>query len=229
MNRLEYQKAELTKVLPKELEASEINVRLGATWIPNKDIEKFIFETLKTPGYAKWDIKVKFSNLTSEWNVEGKSRDRGNDLAEMTYGTSRVNAYKLIEDALNLKETKVFDQIVNPDGSKTSVLNKKETLLAGQKQELLKEEFKNWIFNDQERRNRLVKIYNERFNSIRNREYDGSNLSFEGMNTEIDLRPHQRNAIARSLYGGKLYGSVSMLPKTGRSIVRIVKGLKKKP
>ncbi|HFS5206003.1 TPA: helicase-related protein [Streptococcus agalactiae] len=202
MNRLEYQKAELTKVLPKELEASEINVRLGATWIPIKDIEKFIFETLKTPGWARWDIKVKFSNLTSEWNIEGKSKDRGNDLAEMTYGTSRVNAYKLIEDALNLKETKVFDQIVNPDGSKTSVLNKKETLLAGQKQELIKEEFKNWIFNDQERRNRLVKLYNERFNSIRNREYDGSNLSFEGMTTEIDLRPHQRNAIARSLYGG---------------------------
>ncbi|MGX7097336.1 helicase-related protein [Gemella bergeri] len=202
INRLEYQKAELTKVLPKELEASEINVRLGATWIPIKDIEKFIFETLKTPGYAKWDIKVKFSNLTSEWNVEGKSRDRGNDLAEMTYGTSRVSAYKLIEDALNLKETKVFDQIVNPDGSKTSILNKKETLLAGQKQELLKEEFKNWIFSDQERRNRLVKLYNERFNSIRNREYDGSNLSFEGMNTKIELRPHQRNAIARSLYGG---------------------------
>lgn len=202
MNRLEYQKAELTKVLPKELEASEINVRLGATWIPIKDIEKFIFETLKTPGWARWDIKVKFSNLTSEWNIEGKSKDRGNDLAEMTYGTSRVNAYKLIEDALNLKETKVFDQIVNPDGSKTSVLNKKETLLAGQKQELLKEEFKNWIFNDQERRNRLVKLYNERFNSIRNREYDGSNLSFEGMNTKIELRPHQKNAIARSLYGG---------------------------
>ena len=202
MNRLEYQKAELTKVLPKELEASEINVRLGATWIPIKDIEKFIFETLKTPGWARWDIKVKFSNLTSEWNVEGKSKDRGNDLAEMTYGTSRVSAYKLIEDALNLKESKVFDQIVNPDGSKTSVLNKKETLLAGQKQELLKEEFKNWIFNDQERRNRLVKLYNERFNSIRNREYDGSNLSFEGMNTKIELRPHQKNAIARSLHGG---------------------------
>ena len=202
MNRLEYQKAELTKVLPKELEASEISVRLGATWIPIKDIEKFIFETLKTPGWARWDIKVKFSNLTSEWNIEGKSKDRGNDLAEMTYGTSRVSAYKLIEDALNLKETKVFDQIENPDGSKSSVLNKKETLLAGQKQELLKEEFKNWIFSDQERRNRLVKLYNERFNSIRNREYDGSNLSFEGMNTEIKLRPHQRNAIARSLYGG---------------------------
>lgn len=202
MNRLEYQKSELTKVLPKELEASEISVRLGATWIPMKDIEKFIFETLKTPGWARWDIKVKFSSLTSEWNIEGKSRDKGNDLAEMTYGTSRVNGYKLIEDALNLKETKVFDQIENPDGSKSSVLNKKETLLAGQKQELLKEEFKNWIFSDQERRSRLVKLYNERFNSIRNREYDGSNLSFEGMNTEIELRPHQRNAIARSLYGG---------------------------
>ncbi|GAA0068314.1 hypothetical protein UT300002_30990 [Clostridium perfringens] len=200
MNRFEYQKAELAKVLPKELEASEINVHLGATWIPMKDIERFIFETLKTPGHDKWNIKVKFSNLTSEWNVEGKSIDRGNDFAEMTYGTSRVNAYKLIEDALNLKETKVFDQIENPDGSKTSVLNKKETLLAGQKQELLKEEFKNWIFNDQERRSRLLKLYNERFSSIRNLEYDGSNLSFEGMNTKIKLRPHKRNSIARSLY-----------------------------
>lgn len=188
--------------MPKELEASEINVRLGATWIPPKDIERFIFETLKTPGYARWDIKVKFSHLTSEWNVEGKSKDRGNDLAEMTYGTSRVSAYKLIEDALNLKETKVFDQLVNPDGSKTSVLNKKETMLAGQKQELIKEEFKNWIFNDVDRRTRLVKAYNERFNSIRNREYDGSNLSFDGMSTDITLRNHQKNAIARILYGG---------------------------
>ncbi len=155
----------MKKVKPKELEASEINVRIGATWIPSKDIERFIYETLKTPGYARWDIKVKFSHLTSEWNVEGKSKDRGNDLAEMTYGTSRVSAYKLIEDALNLKETKVFDQIINDDGTKTSVLNKKETVLANQKQELIKEEFKNWIFSDQERRNRLVAIYNE--NSIR--------------------------------------------------------------
>lgn len=202
LSRLEYQKAELQRVMPKELEASEINVRLGATWIPPKDIERFIFETLKTPGYARWDIKVKFSHLTSEWNVEGKSKDRGNDLAEMTYGTNRVSAYKLIEDALNLKETKVFDQIINLDGSKTSVLNKKETMLAGQKQELIKEEFKNWIFNDQDRRNRLVKAYNEKFNSIRNREYDGSNLSFDGMSTDISLRPHQKNAIARILYGG---------------------------
>ena len=202
LSRLEYQKAELQRVMPKELEASEINVRLGATLIPPKDIERFIFETLKTPGYARWDIKVKFSHLTSEWNVEGKSKDSGNDLAEMTYGTSRVSAYKLIEDALNLKEIKVFDQILNPDGSKTSVLNKKETMLAGQKQELIKEEFKNWIFNDQDRRNRLVKAYNEKFNSIRNREYDGSNLSFDGMSTDISLRPHQKNAIARILYGG---------------------------
>lgn len=202
LNRLEYQKAELQKVMPKELEASEINIRLGATWIPTKDIERFIFETLKTPGYARWNIHVKFSSLTSEWNIEGKSQDRGNDLAEMTYGTSRVSAYKLIEDALNLKETKVFDQIENADGSKTSVLNKKETMLAGQKQELLKEEFQNWIFSDQERRNRLVKTYNERFNSIRNREYDGSNLSFEGMGEGIALYEHQKNAIARILYGG---------------------------
>lgn len=199
---LQGQKEELIKVMPKELTASEINVRLGATWIPPKDIEKFIFETLKTPGYSRWDIKVKFSHLTSEWNIEGKSKDKYNDLAEMTYGTSRVNAYKLIEDALNLKETKVFDQIINPDGSKSSVLNKKETLLAGQKQELLKEAFKIWIFEDAERRHRLEKTYNERFNAIRNREYDGSNLSFEGMNSEIQLRDHQRNAIARSLYGG---------------------------
>jgi len=202
LEQLNYQKTELEKVMPKELEASEINVRLGATWLPTKDIEQFIFETLKTPSYLRWDIKAKFSPMTSEWKVEGKSKDRGNDLAELTYGTSRVSAYKLIEDALNLKETKIFDQVLNPDGSKTAVLNKKETMLAGQKQELLKEEFKNWIFKDIDRRNRLVNIYNERFNSIRNREYDGSNLTFDGMSTDISLRPHQKNAIARVLYGG---------------------------
>ena len=202
LNSLEYQKSELQRIMPKELEASEINVRLGATWIPTKDIEMFMFETLKTPSYARWDISVKFSHLTSEWNVEGKSKDKGNDLAEMAFGTGRVSAYKLIEDALNLKETKVFDQVISPDGSKTSVLNKKETMLAAQKQELLKEEFKNWIFNDVQRRNRLVKRYNEKFNSIRNREYDGSNLTFDGMSADISLRDHQKNAIARSLYGG---------------------------
>ena len=199
---LQHQHQKLEAVMPERLTASDINVRLGATWIPSKDVEHFMFEILKTPGYNRWDIKVKFSPMTSEWNVEGKSVDRGNDLAELTFGTSRVNAYKLIEDALNLKETKVFDQVINPDGSISSVLNKKETLLAGQKQELLKEEFKNWIFQEPDRRNRLENMYNERFNSIRNREYDGSNLSFEGMNTKIDLREHQRNAIARSLYGG---------------------------
>jgi len=202
LKNLEYQRSELQNVMPKDLEASEINVRLGATWIPAKDIERFIFDTLKTPTWARWDIKVKFSHLTSEWNIEGKSKDKGNDLAEMTYGTGRVSAYKLIEDALNLKETKVFDQVVNDDGTKTSVLNKKETMLAGQKQELIKEEFKNWIFNDIERRNRLVKIYNEKFNSIRNREYDGSNLTFDSMSIDISLRQHQKNAIARTLYGG---------------------------
>lgn len=199
---LQYQHKKLEEVMPERLTASDINVRLGATWIPTKDVANFMFETLKTPGYNRWNIKVKFSPMTSEWNVEGKSVDRGNDLAELTFGTSRVNAYKLIEDALNLKETKVFDQVINPDGSKSSVLNKKETLLAGQKQELLKEEFKNWIFQEPDRRNRLENMYNMRFNSIRNREYDGSNLSFEGMNSKIDLREHQRNAIARSLYGG---------------------------
>lgn len=202
ISRLQYQKEELSKVLPKELEASEINVRLGATWIPDRDIELFIFETLKTPGWARYLIKVSYSPFSSEWHVEGKNLDKYNDLAVMTYGTSRVSAYKLIEDALNLKETKIFDYITDDDGTKTAVLNKKETLLAGQKQELLKEAFKNWIFDERERRNRLVKSYNERFNAIRNREYDGSNLSFEGMNTEIKLRTHQRNAIARSLYGG---------------------------
>lgn len=199
---LQYQHKKLEEVMPERLTASDINVRLGATWIPTKDIEHFMFETLKTAGYNRWNIKVKFSPMTSEWNVEGKSVDRGNDLAELTFGTSRVNAYKLIEDALNLKETKVFDTVINPDGSKGSVLNKKETLLAGQKQELIKEEFKNWIFKEPDRRNRLENMYNERFNSIRNREYDGSNLAFEGMNSKIDLREHQRNAIARSLYGG---------------------------
>ena len=200
--KLEYQKEELTKVLPKELEASDINIRLGATWIPVKDIEQFVYSTLNTPSYLRFEIKVSFSERTSEWRIDGKSKDSFNDLANMTYGTSRVNAYKLIENALNLKDTKVFDQIENPDGSKTSVLNKKETMLASQKQEMIKEKFRDWIFEDAERRHRLTKLYNVKFNSIRNREYDGSNLSFEGMNTKIDLRDHQRNAIARSLYGG---------------------------
>lgn len=202
LGKLKYQREKLQEVMPEELTASDINVRLGATWIPQKDIEDFTFNLLKTPGYDRWNINVRFSPHSSEWNIEGKSVDSTNDLANMTYGTSRVNAYKLIENALNLKDTKVFDQIINDDGSKTSVLNKKETMLASQKQELIKEEFKNWIFEDPDRRYRLEKIYNEKFNSIRNREFDGSNLTFDGMNTEIRLREHQKNAIARTLYGG---------------------------
>ncbi|MGO3019228.1 MAG: helicase-related protein, partial [Anaerococcus sp.] len=202
LGKLKYQREKLQEVMPEELTASDINVRLGATWIPQKDIEDFTFNLLKTPGYDRWNINVRFSPHTSEWNIEGKSVDSANDLANMTYGTSRVNAYKLIENALNLKDTKVFDQVINDDGSKTSVLNKKETMLASQKQELIKEEFKNWIFEDPDRRYRLEKIYNEKFNSIRNREFDGSNLTFDGMNTEIRLREHQKNAIARTLYGG---------------------------
>ncbi len=196
------QKASLEEVMPKELTASEITVRLGATWIPEKDVENFIFETLKTPGFARWDIHVRYSPFTAEWRIEGNSKDGGNDLANMTYGTSRVNAYKIIEDALNLKDTKVWDRVINPDGSRSSILNKKETMLASQKQELLKEEFKNWIFKDPDRRYRLEKLYNEKFNSVRNREYDGSNIRFEGMNSGIILKDHQKNAVARTLYGG---------------------------
>lgn len=199
---LKVQRESLKEVMPKELTASEITVRLGATWVPAKDVEEFIFATLKTPRFARWDINVRYSPFTAEWRIEGKSKDGGNDLANMTYGTSRVNAYKIIEDALNLKETKVWDRVTNPDGSTSSILNKKETMLASQKQELLKEEFKNWIFNEPDRRHRLEKIYNEKFNSVRNREYDGSNLHFEGMNTGIILKDHQKNAVARTLYGG---------------------------
>jgi len=199
---LKIQKVSLEEIMPKELTASEITVRLGATWIPEKDVENFIFETLKTPGFARWDIHVRYSPFTAEWRIEGKSKDGGNDLANMTYGTSRVNAYKIIEDALNLKETKVWDRVINPDGSRSSILNKKETMLASQKQELLKEEFKNWIFKDPDRRYRLEKLYNEKFNSVRNREYDGSNIRFEGMNSGIILKDHQKNAVARTLYGG---------------------------
>ncbi len=201
LSHLEYQRTELQKVMPRELDASEISVRLGAIWIPGKDVENFIFKTLKTPEWAKRDIKVNFSEFTSKWQIEGKSVDKNNELAHMTYGTSRINAYELIESALNLKEAEVFDIVY--DGEKEQkILNKKETILARQKQELLKEEFKNHIFEDNERRNRLVKLYNERFNSIRNREYNGFNLALNGISPEIKLKEHQKNAIARVLYGG---------------------------
>jgi N12 class adenine-specific DNA methylase len=191
----------LGKVLPKDLEATDIDVRLGATWIPEKDVEHFIFEILDTPGYAKWDIKVHYSSFTANWNVEGKSIDRDNIKANMTYGTERASAYKIIEDALNLKDTRVYDRVTDADGKVKSELNKKETMLAGQKQDALKETFKEWIWKEPSRRNRLVKQYNEKFNSIRPRTFDGSHISFEGMNPSITLREHQKNAIAHTLYG----------------------------
>ena len=199
---LNYQKQKLLEVMPKELEASEITVRMGATWIPEKDYKSFMFHLLKTSATNRWNIDIKYTNFTGEYKVEGKSIDKGNDLANFTYGTNRASAYKLIEDTLNLRDTNVYDQIVDENGKKSSVLNKEETMLARSKQEIIKEEFKNWIFEDVDRRSRLVKEYNKRFNSIRLREYDGSNLTFDGMNPEIELRPHQRDAIARGLFGG---------------------------
>ena len=191
----------LEKVMPKEISASEIGIRLGATWIPTKYINEFVYTLLDTPLYAQYNIKVKFSEYTSEWNISGKSYDRGNIKAYNTYGTERVNAYKIIEDTLNLRNVKIYDNI-EKDGVKSRVLNKKETAIAQMKQDLIKNEFEQWIWKNPERRADLVKIYNEKFNSIRPREYDGSNLKFEGMNNEIKLRKHQVNAVAHILYGG---------------------------
>ena len=201
-NVVKYQKEKLDQAMPERLTASDISVRLGATWIPEDDIREFIFEKLKTPSWARWHIKVQYSPFTSEWNIEGKSVDKNNDLANMTYGTSRINAYKLIENSLNLRDTRVFDNVPDSDGKNRQVLNKKETMLASQKQELIKEEFKSWIFEDKDRRYRLENIYNERFNSTVNREYNGEHLLFEGININVDLMKHQKNAIARTLYGG---------------------------
>ena len=192
----------LKQVIPQDLNASEISVKLGATWIPQKYVQRFIFELLDTPNYARWNIKVHYSDFTAEWNIEGKNYDRTNVKAFNTYGTSRINAYKIIEDTLNLKDVKVFDTIINDDGTKTRVLNKKETAIAQMKQDQIKSAFEEWIWKDPERREELVTLYNEKFNSIRPREYDGSNLAFNGMNPEIKLRPHQVNAIAHILYGG---------------------------
>ena len=199
---LEYQKEKLKEVLPKELEASEINVRIGATWIPKEDVKRFVIETLKPPTYLRNSINIEFSEYTSEWKIIGKSADRDNPYSIMTYGTERANAYRLIEDALNLKDTRIFDYETDENGNKISVLNKKETMLASQKQDLLKEEFKNWVFKEPNRREKLVKIYNEKFNSVRLREFDGSHLTLDEINPEIKLRPHQLNAVARTLYGG---------------------------
>ena len=192
----------LQKVQPKDLTASEISVRLGATWLPPDDVQEFIFHLLETPRYAQWNIKVHFSPFTSEWNIEGKSYDKGNVRAYNTYGTSRINAYKIIEETLNLKDVRIFDYIEDDEGKKKAVLNKKETAIAQSKQEMIKQEFQDWIWFDPERRERLCKSYNEKFNSVRPREYDGSHIIFNGMNPEIELREHQKNAVAHILYGG---------------------------
>lgn len=192
----------LQKVQPKDLTASEISVRLGATWLPPDDVQEFIFHLLETPRYAQWNIKVHFSPFTSDWNIEGKSYDKGNVRAYNTYGTSRINAYKIIEETLNLKDVRIFDYIEDDEGRKKAVLNKKETAIAQSKQEMIKQEFQDWIWSDPERRERLCKSYNEKFNSVRPREYDGSHIIFNGMNPEIELREHQKNAVAHILYGG---------------------------
>ena len=192
----------LEKVQPKDLTASEISVRLGATWIPPEIFQQFMFEFLDTPRYAQWNIKVHYSQFTGEWNIEGKSYDRSNVKAYSTYGTSRINAYKIIEETLNLKDVRIFDYIEDDEGKKKAVLNKKETAIAQAKQELIKQGFQDWIWDDPARREKLTKMYNEKFNSIRAREYDGSHIVFNGMNPEIELREHQKNAVAHILYGG---------------------------
>lgn len=192
----------LEKVQPKDLTASEIFVQLGTTWLPEEIAQQFMYEFLDTPVYARWNIKVHYSKLTGEWNVEGKSYDRGNLKAYNTYGTKRVNAYKIIEETLNMKDVRVFDYIEDADGKKKAVLNKKETAIAQSKQELIKQGFQDWVWRDPERREKLVRLYNEKFNSIRPREYDGSHIVFNGMNPEIELREHQKNAVAHILYGG---------------------------
>ena len=192
----------LERVQPKDLTASEIAVRLGATWLPTEIVEQFMFEFLGTPRYAQWNIKVHFSAYTGEWNIEGKSYDRSNVKAYSTYGTGRINAYKIIEETLNLKDVRIFDYVEDADGKKKAILNKKETAIAQAKQELIKQGFQDWVWSDPERRERLCILYNEKFNSLRPREYDGSHIVFSGMNPEIELREHQRNAVAHILYGG---------------------------
>lgn len=192
----------LEGVQPKELDASEIEVRIGATWIEPKYIEDFMRETFETPDYL-FDrnlVGVQYSDVTGQWNVKGKNADRGNSLVNMTYGTSRANAYRILEDSLNLRDTRIFDTI-EEDGKEKRVLNKKETMLASQKQEAIREAFKDWVFRDPERRQVLCAKYNELFNSTRPREYDGSHLKFPGMTPDITLRPHQLNAVAHQLYG----------------------------
>lgn len=191
----------LEKVQPTDLNASEISVRLGATWLPIDVVEKFIYEFLGTSDYMQYNIKVNFSQYTAEWNIRGKNYDKNNVKANTTYGTKRANAYRIIEDTLNLKAVRIYDYI-EEDGKKKAVLNKNETSIAQGKQELIKQGFQDWVWADPERRERLTQIYNEKFNSIRTREYDGSHITLVGANPEIQLREHQQNAVAHILYGG---------------------------
>ena len=192
----------LEKVQPNDLTASEIDVRLGATWIPPEDIQRFVIELLKPAYYASSKIKVHYSRLTAQWSVSGKTSDYGNVTANVTYGTKRINAYKIIEETLNLKDVRIFDTVYDESSGEKRVLNRNETVLAQQKQQLIKDAFRDWIWKDPDRRDRLTTLYNTKFNSIRPREYDGSHIRFVGMNPEITLRPHQVNAVARVIYGG---------------------------
>ena len=194
--------AALEKVQPKDLTASEISVRLGATWIPEEDIKAFVFELLQPGWRGQRYIQVRYSDISGEWRIEGKNSDSYNVSANVTYGTKQVNAYDIIEDSLNLKDVRVYDTVVDEEGREKRVLNMKETILAQQKQTQVQEAFRDWLWKDPDRRDRLTAMYNERFNSSRPREFDGSHLVFPGMNPEINLRPHQVNAIARVLYGG---------------------------
>ena len=192
----------LEAVQPVDLTASEISVRLGAAWLPTEVVRDFTFELLRTPYYQRRNIKVHYSTYTGEWNVDGKSLDRGNVRSENTFGTERINAYKIIEETLNLRDVRIFDYEYDDSGKKVAILNTKQTAIAQGKQEQIKQEFADWIWADPNRRERLTTLYNEKFNSIRPREYDGSHLNFVGINPEITLRPHQVNAIAHILYGG---------------------------
>lgn len=201
-NRFSVNVKALTEVQPQDLKAGEISVRLGANWLKESYIEDFIYELLDTPYYMRGYIKAHYSAFTGAWRIDGKSRDGGNIKALNTYGTKRINAYEIIEDTLNLKDVRVMDYSVDIDGKRTATLNKKETAIAQSKQELIKEKFSEWIFSEQKRREDICRTYNELFNSNRPREYDGRHITFQGMNPEISLRPHQRNAVARILYGG---------------------------
>lgn len=214
LQTLQAQILALQAVQPKDLEAGDIEVRLGSTWIPPEVVETFMYGLLNTPSYRRNKIKVLFSSYTSIWSVTGKSADFDNNNAILKYGTHRVNAYKILEESLNLRDVRVFDTNT-VDGKETRVLNQKETIIAQQKQQAIRDAFQTWIWKDPERRERLVKLYNEKFNSIRPREYDGSHIRFHGMNPEIQLRPHQKNAVARILYGGNtLLGHVVGSGKT---------------